>query len=134
VQPASLAAARVIVSRSPSPMKRMRMQLALRYLGTPGTTVTIVWEFLEVSGLLGVSGSALAAAGAAAVAGAVPTATAGAAGSGLAGMGAAAGWAVSGAVWAVSRAGLAVSSAGCWVAGRDLPACRSVTGRESAAG
>src|SRR6516165_4423735 len=40
VQPASLAAARVIVSRSLSPMKRMRMQRALWYLGTPGTTVT----------------------------------------------------------------------------------------------
>src|SRR5262249_9344633 len=40
VQPASRAAARVILSRSLSPMKRMRMQLALWYLGTPGTTVT----------------------------------------------------------------------------------------------
>ena len=34
------AAARVILSRSLSPMKRMRMQWALWYLGTPGTTVT----------------------------------------------------------------------------------------------
>src|SRR5437763_8858972 len=40
VQPASLAAARVILSRSLSPRKRMRMQWALWYLGTPGTTVT----------------------------------------------------------------------------------------------
>jgi len=40
VQPASVAAARVILSRSLSPMKRMRMQRALWYLGTPGTTVT----------------------------------------------------------------------------------------------
>jgi len=40
VQPASLAAARVILSRSSSPMKRMRMQRALWYRGTPGTTVT----------------------------------------------------------------------------------------------
>src|SRR4029077_16736397 len=42
VQPASRAVARVILSRSLSPMKRMRMQLALWYLGTPGTTVTSV--------------------------------------------------------------------------------------------
>ena len=40
VQPASRAAARVILSRSLSPMKRMRMQLALWYLGTPGTEST----------------------------------------------------------------------------------------------
>src|SRR6266566_6166642 len=40
VQPAFRAAARVILSRSLSPMKRMRMQRALWYLGTPGTTVT----------------------------------------------------------------------------------------------
>ena len=40
VQPAFRAAASVILSRSLSPMKRMRMQWALWYLGTPGTTVT----------------------------------------------------------------------------------------------
>jgi len=43
VQPASRAAARVILSRSLSPMKRMRMQLALWYLGTPGPQLPPCW-------------------------------------------------------------------------------------------
>src|SRR6185437_6797386 len=49
VQPASLAAATVVLSRSLSPMKRMRMQLALWYLGTPGTTVTSVTSRLDAA-------------------------------------------------------------------------------------
>src|SRR5580693_472328 len=67
VQPESVAAASVVRSRSFSPMNRMRMQSAVWYLGTPGTTVTSIWGSAVIDGAsagAAGSGSAPVAAGA----------------------------------------------------------------------